>query len=101
MGVSGSVGGSPLRMGARRVSCRYATRAKWQEVDMRLSKPRVAAARDEDLDDEGRELLQTGSREGRGLHHYRPLGGPPQLPHGWGVFRTHLPYHSTLPARQQ
>src|SRR5438128_11696307 len=101
MGVSGSVGGWPLRMGARRVSCRYATRAKWQEVDMRLSKPRVAAARDEDLDDEGRELLQTVSREGRVLNIYRTLVAHPKLLKRWGVFGTHVLYKSTLPARER
>src|SRR5438128_8339814 len=101
MGVSGSVGGWPLRMGARRVSCRYATRAKWQEVDMRLSKPRVAAARDEDLDDEGRELLQTVSREGRVLNIYRTLVAHPKLLKRWGVVGTHVLYKSTLPARER
>ena len=68
---------------------------------MRLSKPRVAPLRDEDLDDEGREFMQTVSREGRVLNIYRTLVAHPKLLKRWGVFGTHVLYKSTLPARER
>src|SRR6058998_4418370 len=76
-------------------------RTKRQEAVMRLSKPRVAPVRDEDLDDEGREFLQTVSREGRVLNIYRTLVAHPKLLKRWGVFGTHVLYKSTLPARER
>jgi alkylhydroperoxidase family enzyme len=68
---------------------------------MRLSKPRVAPIRDEELDDEGREFLQTVSRDGRVLNIYRTLVAHPKLLKRWGVFGTHVLYKSTLPARER
>src|SRR6266540_7262939 len=68
---------------------------------MRLSKPRVAPIRDEELDDEGREFLQTVSRDGRVLNIYRTLAAHPKLLKRWGVFGTHVLYKSTLPARDR
>ena len=68
---------------------------------MRLSKPRVAPVRDEDLDDEGREFLQTVSQEGRVLNIYRTLVAHPKLLKRWGVFGTHVLYKSTLPLRER
>jgi len=75
--------------------------AERQEAEMRLSQPRVAPVRDEDLDDEGREFLQTVSREGRVLNIYRTLVAHPKLLKRWGVFGTHVLYKSTLPARER
>jgi len=68
---------------------------------MRLSKPRVAPVRYEDLDEEGREFLQTVAREGRVLNIYRTLVAHPKLLKRWGVFGTHVLYKSTLPARER
>jgi 4-carboxymuconolactone decarboxylase len=68
---------------------------------MRLSKPRVAPVRDEDLDAEGREFLQTVGREGRVLNIYRTLAAHPKLLKRWAVFGTHVLYKSTLPARER
>ena len=68
---------------------------------MRLSKPRVPPVRDEDLDEEGREFLQTVAREGRVLNIYRTLVAHPKLLKRWGVFGTHVLYKSTLPARER
>jgi 4-carboxymuconolactone decarboxylase len=69
--------------------------------EMRLSKPRVAPVRDEDLDEEGREFLQTVAREGRVLNIYRTLVAHPKLLKRWGVFGTHVLYKSTLSARER
>jgi 4-carboxymuconolactone decarboxylase len=79
----------------------YATGAKPQEVNMRLSEPRVPPIADEDLDDEGREFLRQVSREGRVLNIYRTLAAHPKLLKRWGVFGTHVLYKSTLPARER
>ena len=68
---------------------------------MRLSKPRVGPVRDEDLDEEGREFLQTVGREGRVLNIYRTLAAHPKLLKRWGVFGTHVLYKSSLPARER
>ncbi len=68
---------------------------------MRLSKPRVAPVRDEELDDDGRAFMQTVSREGRVLNIYRTLVAHPKLLKRWGVFGTHVLYKSTLPARER
>jgi 4-carboxymuconolactone decarboxylase len=68
---------------------------------MRLSKPRVGPVWDEDLDEEGREFLQTVAREGRVLNPYRTLAAHPKLLKRWGVFGTHVLYKSTLPARER
>ena len=68
---------------------------------MRLSKPRVAPIRDEDLDEEGREFLRTVGREGRVLNIYRTLAAHPKLLKRWGVFGTHVLYKSTLPPRER
>ena len=68
---------------------------------MRLSKPRVPPVREEDLDEEGREFLQTVGREGRVLNIYRTLVAHPKLLKRWGVFGTHVLYKSTLPARER
>jgi alkylhydroperoxidase family enzyme len=68
---------------------------------MRLSKPRVAPVRDEDLDAEGREFLQTVGREGRVLNIYRTLAAHPKLLKRWAVFGTHVLYKSKLPARER
>jgi len=76
-------------------------RTERQEAEMRLSKPRVAPVRDEDLDDEGREFMQTVSREGRVLNIYRTLVAHPKLLKRWGVFGTHVLYKSSLPARER
>src|SRR6266542_3453285 len=81
--------GQPRPLGERRRSV------------MRLSKPRVAPVRDEDLDEEGREFMQTVSREGRVLNIYRTLVAHPKLLKRWGVFGTHVLYKSTLPARER
>src|SRR5438105_63566 len=76
-------------------------RTEMQEGEMRLSKPRVAPVRDEELGDEGREFMQTVSREGRVLNIYRTLVAHPKLLKRWGVFGTHVLYKSTLPARER
>jgi alkylhydroperoxidase family enzyme len=68
---------------------------------VRLSKPRVAPVRDEDLDEAGREFMQTVAREGRVLNIYRTLVAHPKLLKRWGVFGTHVLYKSTLPARER
>jgi alkylhydroperoxidase family enzyme len=68
---------------------------------MRLSKPRVPPVRDEDLDEEGREFMQTVAREGQVLNIYRTLAAHPKLLKRWGVFGTHVLYKSTLPARER
>ena len=68
---------------------------------MRLSKPRVPPVRDEDLDEEGREFMQTVGREGRVLNIYRTLAAHPKLLKRWGVFGTHVLYKSTLPPRER
>jgi alkylhydroperoxidase family enzyme len=68
---------------------------------MRLSKPRVDPIRDEDLDEDGREFMQTVAREGRVLNIYRTLVAHPKLLKRWGVFGTHVLYKSTLPARER
>jgi 4-carboxymuconolactone decarboxylase len=69
---------------------------------MRLSKPRVGPVPDEDLDDEGREFMQTVARgDGRVLNIYRTLAAHPKLLRRWGVFGTHVLYKSTLPARER
>jgi 4-carboxymuconolactone decarboxylase len=69
---------------------------------MPLSKPRVPPVRDEDLDEEGREFLQTVARgDGRVLNIYRTLAAHPKLLKRWGVFGTHVLYKSTLPARER
>jgi 4-carboxymuconolactone decarboxylase len=66
-----------------------------------LSKPRVAPVPDEDLDQEGREFMQTVGREGRVLNIYRTLAAHPKLLKRWGVFGTHVLYKSTLPPRER
>jgi 4-carboxymuconolactone decarboxylase len=76
-------------------------RTELQEDGMRLSKPRVAPLREEELDDEGREFMETVSREGRVLNIYRTLVAHPKLLKRWGVFGTHVLYKSTLPARER
>src|SRR5881397_994293 len=76
-------------------------RTERQEAVMRLSKPRVAPVRDEELDDDGREFLQTVSGEGRVLNIYRTLVAHPKLLKRWGVFGTHVLYKSTLPLRER
>ena len=68
---------------------------------MRLSKPRVPPVRDEDLDEEGREFMQTVGREGRVLNIYRTLAAHPKLLKRWGVFGTHVLYKSTLTPRER
>ena len=68
---------------------------------MRLSEPRVPPVREEDLDEEAREFLQTVGREGRVLNIYRTLAAHPKLLKRWGVFGTHVLYKSTLPARER
>jgi 4-carboxymuconolactone decarboxylase len=79
----------------------YATGAKSQEVNIRLSEPRVPPVANEDLDEEGREFLRQVSREGRVLNIYRTLAAHPKLLKRWGVFGTHVLYKSTLPARER
>src|SRR5207244_11419714 len=76
-------------------------RTELQEDGMRLSKPRVAPLRDEDLDDEGREFMQTVSREGRVLNIYRRLVAHPKLLKRWGVFGMQVVYKSTLPGSER
>jgi 4-carboxymuconolactone decarboxylase len=74
---------------------------KSQEVNMRLSEPRVPPIADEDLDEEGREFVRQVSREGRVLNIYRTLAAHPKLLKRWGVFGTHVLYKSTLPPRER
>src|SRR3990172_9509696 len=68
---------------------------------MRLSEPRVPPVRDEDLNGEGGDFMQTVGREGRVLNIYRTLATHPKLLKRWGVFGTHVLYKSTLPARER
>jgi 4-carboxymuconolactone decarboxylase len=66
---------------------------------MRLTEPRVAPLRDDELSDEQRELLARGNVAR--LNIFRTLVRYPELYRKWGAFGAHLLGKSTLPVRER
>ncbi|HEU4731862.1 MAG TPA: carboxymuconolactone decarboxylase family protein [Kofleriaceae bacterium] len=66
---------------------------------MRLSEPRVAPLRDDEMSAEQRDLLSRGNVAR--LNIFRTLVRYPELYRKWGAFGAHVLGQSTLPARER
>ena len=68
---------------------------------MHLKQPRLEPLREEQWDEETRELLERFRMEGRVFNIFRTLAVHPKLLERWLVFANHILRKSTLPPRER